>query len=473
MGRLGLSARLMAIGASVLLVLWLLILAAYYRSNVTNLRDSSPERLAAITRLLSRADPSERADLVAALSAPPLSFSLAAGETQGHLSPSSQAPALPSVDVTGRPEFATHRAVLGQSLVSIRAAEGRVLRPLLLRLGGASFLPLTYILRLDDGSHLIVAGRVAPGFNLFGLPVGLGAGLVGTIMGLLVLLLVQREIRPLLTLARAADRMDPSGPPIRLPAVSGRTREVRSLIQAFGRMQDRLQLLLSSRLALISGVQHDVRSFATRLRLRVEAIPEEKDREKAIRDIEDMIRLLDDALLSARGAQGSLDEELIDLVDFLKGDIGDLQRSGMPVTLAPLPAGEISVLADRLALRRMVANLVDNAVKYGERAKVSLGLEGAWAVIGIADEGPGIAPADRLMLLEPFARGEPSRARQTGGAGLGLAIVRALAEAHGGTIEIGGTATGGMTEGKRRTDDASVREGAVVLIRLPLFQQTI
>lgn len=473
MGRLGLSARLMAIGASVLLVLWLLILAAYYRSNVTNLRDSSPERLAAITRLLSRADPSERADLVAALSAPPLSFSLAAGETHGGLSQSSPAPALPNVDVTGRPEFATHRAVLGQSLVSIRAAEGRVLRPLLLRLGGASFLPLTYILRLDDGSHLIVAGRVAPGFNLFGLPVGLGAGLVGTIMGLLVLLLVQREIRPLLTLARAADRMDPSGPPIRLPAVSGRTREVRSLIQAFGRMQDRLQLLLSSRLALISGVQHDVRSFATRLRLRVEAIPEEKDREKAIRDIEDMIRLLDDALLSARGAQGSLDEELIDLVDFLKGDIGDLQRSGMPVTLAPLPAGEISVLADRLALRRMVANLVDNAVKYGERAKVSLGLEGAWAVIGIADEGPGIAPADRLMLLEPFARGEPSRARQTGGAGLGLAIVRALAEAHGGTIEIGGTATGGMTEGKRRTDDASVREGAVVLIRLPLFQQTI
>ncbi len=474
MGRLGLSARLMAIGASVLLVLWLLILAAYYRSNVSNLHDTSPERLAAITRILSRTDPGERAGLVAALSSPPLSFSLAAGETQGRLSPSTEAPAHPGgEDITGRPEFVRHREVLGQSLVSIRIAEGRVLRPLLLRWGGASFLPLTYILRLDDGSLLIVAGRVAPGFNLFGLPVGLGAGLVGTIMGLLVLLLVQREIRPLLTLARAADRMDPSGPPIRLPAVSGRTREVRSLIQAFGRMQDRLQLLLSSRLALISGVQHDVRSFATRLRLRVEAIPEEKDREKAIRDIEDMIRLLDDALLSARGAQGSLDEELIDLVDFLKGDIGDLQRSGMPVTLAPLPAGEIAVLADRLALRRMVANLVDNAVKYGERAKVSLGLEGPWAVIGIADEGPGIAAADRLMLLEPFARGEPSRARQTGGAGLGLAIVRTLAEAHGGTIEIGGSSTGGITEGKRHTDDASVREGAVVRIRLPLFDQTI
>lgn len=455
MGRLGLSARLMAIGASVLLVLWLLILAAYYRSNVSNLHDTSPERLATITRILSRTDPGERAGLVAALSSPPLSFSLAADETQGRLSPSTEVPAHPGgEDITGRPEFARHREVLGQSLVSIRIAEGRVLRPLLLRWGGASFLPLTYILRLDDGSLLIVAGRVAPGFNLFGLPVGLGAGLVGTIMGLLVLLLVQREIRPLLTLARAADRMDPSGPPIRLPAVSGRTREVRSLIQAFGRMQDRLQLLLSSRLALISGVQHDVRSFATRLRLRVDAIPEATDREKAIRDIEDMIRLLDDALLTARGAQGSLDEELIDLGEWVTGETADLRQNGLPVTLGSIPDGTIEVLADRLAIKRILGNLVDNAVKYGSQAEVGLRRIGEEAVLFVRDEGPGVPQDMRALLLEPFTRGEPSRARDTGGAGLGLAIVQTLARAHGGTIEISGGPSG----------------GAEVRVYLPLFQ---
>ncbi len=455
MGRLGLSARLMAIGASVLLVLWLLILAAYYRSNVSNLHDTSPERLAAITRILSRTDPGERAGFVAALSSPPLSFSLAADETQGRLSPSPEAPPLPGgEDITGRPEFVRHREVLGQSLVSIRIAEGRVLRPLLLRWGGAGFLPLTYILRLDDGSLLIVAGRVAPGFNLFGLPVGLGAGLVGTIMGLLVLLLVQREIRPLLTLARAADRMDPSGPPIRLPAVSGRTREVRSLIQAFGRMQDRLQLLLSSRLALISGVQHDVRSFATRLRLRVEAIPDAAERARAVKDIEDMIQLLDNALISARAGSGSLDEELIDLDEWLAGEVSDLRRNGIPVTQGAMPHQTVEVLADRLAIKRILGNLVDNAVKYGNRAKVGLQHTEQEAVLFVRDAGPGIPPEMRALLLEPFTRGEPSRARGTGGAGLGLAIVQTLAHAHGGAIEISEGPDGG-TE---------------VRVRLPRFQ---
>lgn len=448
MEKLGLSARLAAIGVSGLLVLWLLILAAYYRSTVSDLHDTSPERLAAITRLLSRTDPGDRAGLVAALSSPSLSFSLTPDETP-------QTPALPGgEDITGRAEFAPHRADLGESLVSIRIAEGRVLRRLLLRWGGAGFLPLTYILRLEDGSFLIVAGHLAPGFNLFGLPVGLGAGLVGTIMGLLVLLLVQREIRPLLTLARAADRMDPSGPPILLPAVTGRTREVRSLIQAFGRMQDRLQLLLTSRLALISGVQHDVRSFATRLRLRVEAIPEAAERARAVKDIEDMIRLLDNALISARAGSGSLDEELIDLGEWIAGEVDDLRRNGLPVTQGSVPLETIEVLADRLAIKRMLGNLVDNAVKYGSQAEVGLRRTGNEAVLFVRDAGPGIPEEMRALLLEPFTRGEPSRARNTGGAGLGLAIVQTLAHAHGGAIQI--------SEGPGG--------GAEVRVRLPLFQ---
>jgi signal transduction histidine kinase len=296
-----------------------------------------------------------------------------------------------------------------------------------------------------------------PGLTLYGLPVGLGAGLVGTLLALAVLILVQREIRPLVTLARAADRIEPGGPPVPLPPVAGRNPDVRRLIQAFARLQDRLQVLMKTRLALISGVQHDVRSFATRLRLRVEAIPDERDRTRAIKDIEDMIRLLDDALLSAHGAQGSLEEELIDLSDFLKGDIADLMRNGVPVSLGALPDGEVSVVADRLALRRMVGNLVDNAVKYGTRAHVGLAVEEDRAVICVTDEGPGIAPAQWQMLLEPFTRGEPSRARQTGGAGLGLAIVRTLTEAQGGTLEI------------VSADIQMPQVGTRVQIRLPLF----
>ncbi|WP_082510784.1 MULTISPECIES: sensor histidine kinase [unclassified Rhizobium] len=463
MERLGLSARLMAIAFSALLVLWLLVLASYYRGNADIEPNPTPERLAALTELLSQADGAGRARLITAMEGPQLALSLQAAPEAGGLTGVGR-------DVTGRPDLSAYHAALGPALLSIQVSEPEGNRPRLLQFLRRNPLPLAFEIRLEDGTVLSAEARMPPGLTLYGLPVGLGAGLLGTLLALAVLLLVQREIQPLVTLARAADRMEPGGPPVPLPPTSGRNPDVRRLIQAFGRLQDRLQTLMKTRLALISGVQHDVRSFATRLRLRVEAIPDERDRSRAVKDIEDMIRLLDDALLSARGSEGSLDEELIDLVDFLKSDIGDLKRSGTPVDLHSLPAGEVPVLADRLALRRMVGNLVDNGVKYGERAKVSLGRDGRWAVICVSDEGPGIAPEDRLLLLEPFTRGEPSRARKTGGAGLGLAIVRALTEAQGGTIEIGDVNRCEQTA--MDGQEAASGRGACVCIRLPLFENS-
>jgi signal transduction histidine kinase len=463
MARLGLSARLMAIGVSALLVLWLVVLAVYYRSNGESDPNPTPERLVALADLLSRADAPERALLITAAGGPQLALSLE-GADEADVSERG------GRDVTRRADLTPYRIALGPALLAIRVPEKDGKRPRLLQFARRDPLPLAFDIRLEDGTVMTAEGIMPPGLSLYGLPVGLGAGLAGTLLALTVLILVQREIRPLVTLARAADRMEPGGPPVPLPPVTGRNPDVRRLIQAFGRLQDRLHVLMKTRLALISGVQHDVRSFATRLRLRVEAIPDTQDRSRAVKDIEDMIRLLDDALLSARGAQGSLDEELIDLVDFLKGDIGDLTRSGVPVSLGALPAGEVAVLADRLALRRMVGNLVDNAVKYGTRAHVTLSREGDAAMISVSDDGPGIAPAERLQLLEPFTRGEPSRARQTGGAGLGLAIVRTLAEAQGGSVDIG------MADVEAKVDISTKRgisaggfRGATVCIRLPLF----
>lgn len=453
MERFGLSARLVAIGVSALLVLWLVVLAISYRGNAESSPNPTPERLSALVTLLSRTEPSARDMVLAAAGGPQLALSLhPAAQTDA----TADAPAGEGRDVTARADLAAYRQALGPDLISIRIADLPDNRPRLLKVFRRDPLPLSFDIRLPDGTTLTAEGRMPPGLTLYGLPVGLGAGLLGTVLALVVLVLVQREIRPLVTLARAADRMDPGGPPVPLPSTAGRNPDVRRLILAFGRLQDRLQALMKTRLALISGVQHDVRSFATRLRLRVEAIPEARDRDRAIRDIEDMIQLLDDALLSARSAQGSLDEELIDLVEFLKGDVGDMQRSGLPVTLLPLPSGEVTVLADRLALRRMVGNLVDNAVKYGERAEVGLSVDGACAVIAVTDEGPGMEPGRSLELMEPFARGEPSRARQTGGAGLGLSIVRTLVEAHGGSVTIDNPHSGSG-------------RGTIACLRLPVF----
>jgi len=446
MHRLGLSARLLAIGFSALIVMWLVILVIHYRGTAVADTNPQPSRLAALVRLLDSVPATERATVLTASTSPSLALEILPADASGQ-------DALAGDDLSDGEALAGYGQRLGERLLSISAVERGAVRAWQAERQGVLAVPLEFRLRLADGSILVARSRLPYASNAKGLPVGLGAGLVGTLIALAILILVQREIRPLTRLALAADQMDPSGPPIPLPPVSGRTGEVRSLIQAFGRLQDRLQLLLTSRLALLSGVQHDVRSFATRLRLRVEAIPDPGERERAVKDIEDMIRLLDDALISARAGSGSLDEELIDLGEWVSGEVGDLRRNGLAVSLGSMPEGTLEVLADRLAIKRILGNLVDNAVKYGSRAEVGLRRTGEEAIIAVRDGGPGIPEEMRALLLEPFTRGEPSRARNTGGAGLGLAIVQTLARAHGGTVEIT-DAPGG---------------GAEVRVHLPLF----
>ena len=109
-----------------------------------------------------------------------------------------------------------------------------------------------------------------------------------------------------------------------------------------------------------------------------------------------------------------------------------------------MPDGEVWVIGDRLALRRVIGNIIDNAVKYGGCAHVRIDVDTRDVRLVIEDEGPGFSGKDRELLLEPFVRAEPSRARATGGAGLGLAVARTLIEALGGTIALGNGKRGGQ-----------------------------
>ena len=201
---------------------------------------------------------------------------------------------------------------------------------------------------------------------------------------------------------------------------------------------------MRSRMVLIGGIAHDVRTFATRLRLRVEKIPDAAERQRAIADIDDMIRLLDDALLSSRVGAGQLSQEMVDFAALVRTEADDRRAQGSRVEFS---ADEVTrgviVLGDRLALRRIVANIIDNAIKYGQVARLRLRLENPAIVLTVDDEGPGI-PADRRQaMLEPFNRLEASRNRATGGAGLGLAVARSLVEAHDGTIVLAEVPGGG------------------------------
>jgi signal transduction histidine kinase len=316
---------------------------------------------------------------------------------------------------------------------------------------------LEFRIALKTGGTLIVDNKSPVAISPLGLPVGLGAGIFGTLVALVALITMYRETRPLTQLARAVDRIDLAGVPISLPRVRSGAGEIQALIAAFDRLQTRLSQLLRSRMAMLGGISHDVRTFATRLRLRVDLIPEGAERDRAISDISDMIRLLDDALLASRAGAGELAEELLEFDELVRGEVEDRRAAGamIDVHIDENTVGA-TVLGDRLALRRVVSNLADNALKYGGIAHLSLRAKQERLVLTVDDEGAGIPPELRDVLLEPFVRIETSRSRNTGGAGLGLAIVRNLIEAHDGTVTIGDAPKG----------------GARITVELPLFVAT-
>ncbi|MFM1814077.1 MAG: hypothetical protein RLZ98_772 [Pseudomonadota bacterium] len=308
--------------------------------------------------------------------------------------------------------------------------------PQLLRREDASLVLRT---TLKNGEVLVLRSRELFPVTNFGLPLGFGAGLLGTIIALLMLVFLLRQIRPLEDLARAVDRIDLRDDPQPIPEVRSSAPEIRALVAAFNRQQERLSRLLKSRLALVGGLQHDVRTFATKVRLRLENENQSPSLGLAISDLDDMVRLLDDALLATQGTETSTDAAL-ELVDI--GELLVLEKDARPdqrIALQ-LPADGLKfphyVLGNRLALRRIFSNLIDNAVAYGQEARIAIASARGRVFVTIDDRGPGIPREMRDMVREPFVRLEHSRAKATGGSGLGLAIVSNLVARHDGQLTI-------------------------------------
>ncbi|WP_237153455.1 ATP-binding protein [Oryzibacter oryziterrae] len=302
---------------------------------------------------------------------------------------------------------------------------------------------IEFRMKLASGELLVVDTRSPVVMTGLGLPVGFGAGLGSALLALIAVALLISATRPLVRLAAAVDSLEPGSAPIDLPDSRTVAPEIRAIAQAIIRLQDRLSSMLATRMVLIGGISHDVRTFATRLRLRVEKIGDPEERAAAGNDIDDMIRLLDDAMLAARVGAGEQQLEMIDFRDIVADLVADRQAVGQPVELAATPAQPTFVLGDALALKRVVGNLTDNAVKYGQQAILTLELSARHATLHVDDRGAGIPTDQRQAVLEPFVRLEQSRNRSTGGAGLGLAVARNLAEGHGGTLTIGDAPTGG------------------------------
>ncbi|WP_447753463.1 ATP-binding protein [Sphingopyxis fribergensis] len=291
-----------------------------------------------------------------------------------------------------------------------------------------------------DGRYFAVRTRIAAGGNR------LQGFLVWQTLSLYLLLLVPimliayRAARPLRDLTRAAR----ANPALRdaEPLEEEGPSDVRDLIAAFNAYRGRISTMLSDKDRMLGAVGHDLRTPLASLRVRVEQVEDDMLRDKMIASIEEMTAMLSDILALARSGAGTEAQKRIPLRELIGELAADYQERGKDVAIGDV--ADAAVVARPMLLKRALRNLADNAIAYGVRARLSVAIEGGRVRIVVSDDGPGLTDAQIHTLVEPFARGEQSRNRATGGAGLGLSIARDIAEGEGGTLMLSNRAGGGL-----------------------------
>ena len=249
-------------------------------------------------------------------------------------------------------------------------------------------------------------------------------------------------------LAAAAEAFGTAEEPPPLPKRG--PEEVLALARALDRMRTRLLRLLDDRTQMLAAISHDLRTPITRLRLRAEFIEDERAREMTLRDLDQMNGLVESALSYVRdgqGAPGGGETTLIDLASVVQTVCDGFSDVGAAVSLER--TRHVLVRGRPDDLQRAITNLVDNAVKYGGGARLVMGPAGSSDHPGVAveviDDGPGIPDAERSAMLQPFVRGDRARNLDSAsGFGLGLSIVLAIVEGHGGRLRLENRPGGGF-----------------------------
>jgi signal transduction histidine kinase len=311
-----------------------------------------------------------------------------------------------------------------------------------MRLLGGPLRDASFLVRaqLPDGAWVSIAHRLPE--ETFAWPVKLLLALAVLLVSVIALSLiaVRWVTRPLAVLGSAADELgrDIQRPPLE----EAGPLEVRRAAQAFNTMQARLAHFLRDRAHLLAAVSHDLKTPVTRLRLRAELLDDPELKAKFVHDLDEMETMTRATLDFLRDANAREPVKPIDvdaLIESLQADADELGQEVRIDGSAASPYG-----GRPLALQRCLRNLVDNAVKYGKRATVSVNDSAERLQIAVSDEGPGIPEEQLEQVFEPFVRLEPSRSRETGGVGLGLSIARDIARAHGGDLLLRNRAGGGL-----------------------------
>jgi two-component system osmolarity sensor histidine kinase EnvZ len=253
------------------------------------------------------------------------------------------------------------------------------------------------------------------------------------------LFFMRNQIRPIRRLAEAAEAIGKGRevPWFKLEGAS----EVRQAAAALMVMRDRLKRQIGQRTAMLAGVSHDLRTPLTRMRLQLELMGATQATDELSSDVTEMEEMLNAYLAFARGDEAEAAVP-VDLIDLLTDMVAISRRQNPNVTLHA--EQDITIILRRNAIKRCIANLIGNALRYGSRAEVTASILDHAVTITIDDDGPGIHPDQREDMFRPFTRMEESRNPATGGVGLGLTIARDIARFHGGDVVLEDSPLGGL-----------------------------
>lgn len=405
-------------------------------------------RIAGAARALNRLKPAERGTIVDALSGRDLSVSLSASPlvvVKGYdeLDRYEQAfaaaiqrdldtPLPTSVEIT------TRKRMPGEVAEPAGAFEQWFARHFYFLLPDS--FALVAQVRLEDGSMAVFFARVPhePLSRYESLAPRLLLTLA--IFFALVALVVRMMTRSLEKLSRAARALgeDPEGPPLE----PNGPREVSNVIDAFNRMQAQVRGYVHERARMLGAVSHDLKTPITRMRLRSEMLPEGAVKVRFVRDLDEMEAMVGSTLELFRSLGKEPQRQPVDVAALIDSLCEDWRESGYQTSVSGAPRAPYS--AHPQALRRCLNNLIENALRYGERADLTISDDERELRIEVRDRGPGI-PEDQLeAVFEPFFRLEGSRSRASGGAGLGLSIARNIARWHGGDVSLRNAPGGGL-----------------------------
>jgi len=435
--------RILLVGLTLLVAIQAFLAFGFYRAAISDgkggFRFPLPSRIAAMVASYEAAEPARRDTLLAALSSEDVTvMRVATGDLNVSEERNAQLPGVESiideyVDALGSRNVRAWLAPIeGEELTA----------PRMERLRLWSRHPMRLAVSLEDGDWLMVENRGDHAGAIYGTPPGFWSGALGVIVASLSLITLWRGLAPLEALANSVNAFaaqhipDPTRP--RGP------RETRRIIEAVNQMQLDISEDISDRRIMFSALSHDLRTYLTRLKLRIQKIPDREVSERANNDVNVMSTIIEDALLLAKLDADAGDtlqriptKELIEEIT-KRNDFSEDQ-----LTLTQ-DAAEAHIEANPVSVLRAVQNIIDNAQKYADGCRLDVSTASTDLHIDITDRGPGIPDEDLNRLIRPFERGDDARSQEKPGTGLGLAISARIVEKAGGKLTLENLNTGGL-----------------------------